>query len=125
MPFFSRMILASVTFWMPGPLAIFLPASSAIDLTGLSLGTTNSSSTSDLFEGLEQIILNRLGLVISASPSTAEAVPLAEPWMRPEIMASATCCALANFTPSTFSPASLKMPRSRPTYSGRPEAMGQ
>ena len=75
--------------------------------------------------GLLQMILKRFGLVISASASAADAVPLAEPWMRPEIIASATCCALANLAPSTCSPASLKMPRSRPTYSGRPEAIGQ
>ena len=41
------------------------------------------------------------------------------------VIASATCWALANFAPSTCSPASLKMPFSRPTYNGRPLAIGQ
>ena len=74
--------------------------------------------------------VQRGGALIPADPGNpffraADAVPLAEPWMRPAIMASATCWALANLAPSTCRPASLKMPRSRPTYNGRPEAMGQ
>ena len=115
MPFFSRMILASVTFWMPGPEATRLPARSAMVFTGLSIGTTISSSTKSWFDGLEQMMRNRSGDVISPRPSAADAVPLAEPSMRPAIIASTTWVAEENLAASTSSPASLNRPFSMAT----------
>ena len=74
------MILARVTFWMPGPQANLTSfGRSLIALTLLSSGTKTSSNTYFAFDGFEQIILNRFGEDISASANAAEAVPFAEP----------------------------------------------
>ena len=74
------MILVKVTFWIPGPQAIFTSfGRSLIAFTLLSRGTKTSSNTCLIFEGLEQIILKRLGEEISARANAADAVPFAEP----------------------------------------------
>ena len=65
------------------PSAIFLPLSSAIVLTGLSLATMNSSSTNFALLGLVQKILNSPGCAISPIARLAEPVPLALPWSGP------------------------------------------
>ena len=104
----SSIVFASVTFWMPGPEATRLPFSSAIVLTGLSLGTRNSSSTYFALLGFVAKILNSPGCAISPIARFAEPVPLALPSERPESIASITCWAPANFSGSTSSPASLK-----------------
>ena len=102
------MVLASVTFWMPGPEATRLPLSSAMVLTGLSLGTRNSSSTYLALLGLVAKILKRPGCAISPIARLAEPVPLELPSERPESIASITCWAPANLSASTSRPASLK-----------------
>ena len=102
------MVLASVTFWMPGPEATRLPLRSAIVFAVLSLGTMNSSSTYLALLGLVAKILNRPGCAISPMARLAEPVPLALPSERPESIASITCWAPANLSGSTSRPASLK-----------------
>ncbi|KAG1223435.1 hypothetical protein G6F68_020342 [Rhizopus microsporus] len=92
---------------MPGPDPTFFPLRSAMDLMGLSFATMNSSSTFLALLGLEAKILNRPGEAISPMARLAEPVPLALPSARPASMASMTCWAPANFSGSTFRPASL------------------
>ena len=69
---------------MPGPEATFLPLSSAMLLTGLSLATMNSSSTYLALLGLVQKILKRPGCAISPMARLAEPVPLELPSERPD-----------------------------------------
>src|SRR6218665_208487 len=70
---------ASVLFCMPGPQAMRLPLSSAMVLTGLSLGTRNSSSTCRALLGLVAMILNSPGAASAPTPRLPEPVPLALP----------------------------------------------
>ena len=102
-----------------------MPLSSAIVLIALSFAMINSSSTNLALLGLVQKILNKPGCAISPMARLAEPVPLELPSERPESMASITCCAPANLSASTSSPASLKYPFSIAAKNGKPAATGQ